>query len=160
VEPSAIIRPSAAYRYSLVRAWERAAPRVCFIMLNPSTADGETDDPTIRRCIGFAKRWGFGRLEVVNLLALRATHPGELRTAVSPVGHRNDAHIARAVRRCERIVVAWGEHRYARGSGRADEVMHMLRGAGALWCLGRTRSGGPRHPLYAPRDRGLALFRI
>lgn len=144
------------YRYALWRVWDRDADRVAFVMLNPSTADARRDDPTIRRCIGFARAWGFGSMEVVNLFAYRTPRPDVLRRASRPVGPENDRHVLRAARRAERVVVAWG----GRGSwrGRDEEVMRMLARGGTIYCIGRTASGHPRHPLYARKELGLVRF--
>src|SRR5689334_18589152 len=104
----ALFDPTGRYRYRLWRQWDPAKPAVAFVMLNPSTADATTDDPTIRRCFGFAQGWGFGRLEVVNLFALRATDPRELARHPDPVGPANDAHIAAALALTDQAVAAWG----------------------------------------------------
>jgi hypothetical protein len=128
-------------------------------MLNPSTADATQDDPTIRRCIGFARAWGYGALEVVNLFACRATDPERLRRVPDPVGPENDRHILRAVRRASETVVAWGN----RGVhlGRHDAVLRLLRRRRvAVHCLGRTQAGHPRHPLYLRTDAPLMPFEI
>jgi hypothetical protein len=153
VRRDAIIDPTGAYRYSLTREWDAALPRVCFCMLNPSTADALRDDPTIRRCIGFARSWGYGSLEVINLFAYRATSPGELRAADDPVGPQNDWHIGQAAGRASLIIVAWGAH----GSFLARDVPVAERLAGAL-CLGMTRTGYPRHPLYVRGDTRPVAF--
>lgn len=118
-------------------------------MLNPSTADARRDDPTVRRCIGFARDWGYGGIEVVNIFALRATDPRELRSARDPIGPRNDAFILRAAAGSP-VVVAWGIH-----GALGDRGVLALKLFGArsrLLALGRTRSGAPRHPLYLRRD--------
>src|SRR5580692_943110 len=137
------------YRYSLWRRLGESRNRVLFIMLNPSTADGTVDDPTIRRCVTFARRWGYGRLEVCNLFAYRATDPRELCRVVNPVGPLNDATIARAAKRADKVVVAWG----VRGvlMHRAGVVLRVLDSK-AVCCLGTTRDGSPRHPLYVRGD--------
>jgi hypothetical protein len=143
--------PTGRYRYSLRRTWDSALPRVAFIMLNPSTADGRADDPTIRRCIGFARRWGYGSLIVVNLFAYRTPSPAVLARASGPVGPDNDRHLRAAWSRSAAIVAAWGVH----GSllGRDLAVMALLaRGRKPLLCLGTTQDGHPRHPLYLPAD--------
>lgn len=144
----AIIDGSGLFRYRLWRALGQPAEgRVLFVMLNPSTADASVDDPTIRRCIGFARRWGAGALDVVNLYALRATDPGELRRAADPVGPDNDRHIVEAAREASIIVCAWGAHPFARR--RAAHVSGLLRAVGTpLECLHVTADGSPRHPLY------------
>lgn len=143
--------PTGRYRYSLSRTWDSALPRVAFVMLNPSTADGRADDPTIRRCIGFARRWGYGSLVVVNLFAYRTPSPAALARALSPVGPDNDRHLRAARSRSAAMVAAWGVH----GAllGRDQAVMALLaRGRKPLLCLGTTRDGHPRHPLYLPAD--------
>jgi hypothetical protein len=122
-----------------------------FVMLNPSTADGEVDDPTIRRCVGFAQTWGYGALEVVNLYAYRTTLPVELGAPADPVGPLNDSRILEADRSCDLVVCAWGNNSMA--VRRAPAVLELFRGAGTpLRCLGLTKSGQPRHPLYLRRD--------
>jgi hypothetical protein len=135
------------YRFLLSRNWDPARASVTFIMLNPSTADEVGDDPTIRRCCGLARAWGFGGLEVVNLFALRATRPRELLAAGDPVGDGNDRAIIEAVGRASLTVAAWGNHGGHRD--RAAQVLGLLAGR-AVHTLGLTRQGQPRHPLYAP----------
>lgn len=143
-----------AYRYRLRRRWAPSRPfdTVAFVMLNPSTADGTEDDPTIRRCVGFARRWGFGALEVVNLYAIRATDPMQIQLArFDPVGPRNNAAILEAVRKADRLVCAWGAHPAVQG--RDLEVFDLLLEAGAVpRALGITKTGYPRHPLYVRAD--------
>ena len=121
-------------------------------MLNPSTADAVRDDPTIRRCIGFARAWGYRRLVVTNLFGLRATLPAALRRAADPVGPRNNQYVMRAARGADRIVCAWGVHG-ALGN-RAAEVLTLLGGF-HVEHLGLTRHGHPRHPLYVPASTPL-----
>lgn len=132
------------YRYRLWRRWDRSRPAVAFVMLNPSTADARRDDPTIRRCIGFARAWGFGGVDVVNLFAYRATDPRELLRVADPVGPRNSRHIQRAGLGAALVVIAWGAHPSAARS--APISLPRAR------CLGLTRTGQPRHPLYLGRD--------
>jgi hypothetical protein len=141
------------YRYSLRRAWSDG-PAVTWVLLNPSTADARVDDPTIRRCIGFSRRWGFGALEVVNLFALRATDPKILPRAPDPVGASNDAALRRALARSAVVVAAWGEH--GRLHGRSARVRRWLPD-GAL-ALGLNASGEPVHPLYVPGNRVAVLL--
>lgn len=137
------------YRYRLWRRWDPSRPVVAFCMLNPSTADEQRDDPTIRRCIGFAHDWGYGGLEIVNLFAFRATDPRDLRLAADPVGRQNDRHLARAARRATLVVTAWGARADVRRARRAMWVLSGQRRS--LAHLGFTRSRRPRHPLYLPR---------
>ena len=119
-------------------------------MLNPSTADESTDDPTIRRCIGFARVWGYGGLEVVNLFALRTTDPRELRLSRDPIGGLNDAYLVDAMTRSAATVIAWGAHGVFRS--RAAAALGLLSPRARLLALGWTNSGEPRHPLYLRRD--------
>ncbi len=141
--------PSTVYRYTLWREWDRDAPRLAWLLLNPSTADADDDDPTIRRCIGFAWRWGFGSIEVVNLYGWRGPKPAALEQAGWPVGSGNDRAVARAVRRADRLVVGWGA--YAARDARWRAVSARLAHT-EMWCLGTTASGQPRHPLYVRAD--------
>lgn len=150
----AVLSPDGLYRYALEREWprtllDRDLGRVLFVMLNPSTADGLRDDPTVRRCVDFAQRWGYSSLTVVNLFAWRATDPRELALVPDPVGPDNDAWIRARATVADRVVAAWG----ARGDllARDRVVLELLRGLGHdVRCLGVTRAGMPRHPLYLP----------
>ena len=115
---------------------------VVFVGLNPSTADETRDDPTTRRCVGFARDWGFARLELVNLFAFAATEPAELRSAPDPVGPGNLDAVAEATGRADLVVCAWGND----GLGpQADAVLDLVA---RPHCLGLTARGAPRHPLY------------
>lgn len=147
---SAELSDCGRYRYRLTRQWARwPRPSVLWIMLNPSTATADVDDPTIRKCIGFSKRWGAGSLEVVNLFAFRATHPRELKRAELPVGEANNAWIARAFEGSHlHRVVAWGAGGGQLARVRAGAIAGLLRGE--LRCLGETNDGDPRHPLMLP----------
>ncbi|NYJ75100.1 DUF1643 domain-containing protein [Allobranchiibius huperziae] len=145
------------HRYRLSRRWgSKGGPTATFIMLNPSTADADVDDPTIRRCIGFARREGCTGLVVVNLYAWRATKPADLWTADDPVGPENDEAISGALRLARLhggpVIAAWGAH--AR-SDRVGAVRELTRGVVALTCLGVTEGGHPRHPLYVRGDQPL-----
>jgi hypothetical protein len=150
---SAVFDASGRYRYRLVRAWARGR-RVAFVMLNPSTADASRDDPTIRRCVGFARAWGFGSLEVVNLFALRTSKPRDLVRAADPVGSANHRYVVRALGRADLVIAAWGGAPLARSR---DPFARLLRGA-PVYCLGRTCAGAPRHPLYVRASTRLVPF--
>jgi len=104
---TAVLSEDKKYRYLLGREWDHNKPCICFVMLNPSTADAEIDDATIRRCTGFARAWGYGSLLVVNLYGLRATHPKALWYDLDPVGPKNDDHIILAVHKTKKVVCAW-----------------------------------------------------
>jgi len=150
VRGTATSSANGAYRYLLTRSFDDAnRDRCLFIMLNPSTADASTDDPTIRRCSAFARSWGFGAMEVVNLFAYRATDPRELRHTPDPVGADNDRNIVVAANRAHLIVAAWGCH--GEHLGRGADVASMV-GREQLHTLGVTKSGEPKHPLYLRRD--------
>lgn len=144
---SAVISDCGVYRYRLSRWWDEGF-RAVFVMLNPSTADAEQDDPTIRRCIGFAKAWKCAGLEVVNLFALRSTDPMALTTYPDPIGPENDKAIRDAIHAPSVVVAAWGVHGRLRGRG--VQVRALV--GNSLYCLGLTRSGHPRHPLYVKAD--------
>lgn len=138
------------YRYRLWRRWAEGAPCV-FIMLNPSTADAERNDPTVERCQRRAVRMGFPAVEVVNLFALRSTDPAALSVADDPIGPGNDAAILAAARGAGMIVAAWGATRVKHFERRGEMVAEALRFRGfPLYALGITKSGAPRHPLYLP----------
>jgi hypothetical protein len=142
------------YRYRLWREWDINKPTVAFVMLNPSTADESEDDPTLRRCINFAKDWGYGRLEVVNLFALRATDPSELREHPNPVGGANNVHLQQVCEAVDKVVAAWGAHGDLQN--RAAEVVEMLDTE--LFALDTTKDGHPNHPLYQPADIDLEKY--
>lgn len=155
--------PCERYRYKLTRSIVTdpravAVPipgvrSVTFVMLNPSTATADVDDPTIRRCIGYATAWGATGLVIVNLFALRATDPRELRKVDDPIGPENDRYIEAAVRQSDLTVCAWGAHGALQD--RALRVIDMLscRGLGGrLYTLTLTASGHPGHPLYLRGD--------
>ena len=145
----ATISDCGLFRYDLVRTWAKDLPTVTFIMLNPSTADGRVDDPTIRRCVGFAKRWKCGTLRVANLFALRSTSPGALYESNDPIGPKNDEAILAAARAATNVTIAaWGVHGVHLDRG--DEVRRLLRSWKIrLYHLGLSvTTGQPRHPLY------------
>lgn len=139
------------YRYVLTRSWNDGDGCCTFIMLNPSTATGEVNDPTIRRCIGYARRWGHDQLRIVNLFALRSTDPKKLYQAVDPVGPENDASILFHCLEAKRVVCAWGVHGVHMNRG--NVVLKMLSDARILpEALAKTKAGIPKHPLYLKSD--------
>jgi len=141
-ERSAVLSDCGTYRYLLTRRWSEG-PLLGWVMLNPSRADALVDDPTIRRCVGFARRWGFAGIVVRNLYALRATDPRELLHHPDPVGPDNHTHLDAAAGDAL-TVCAWG----ARGGTRGGDVAAQLDERGAhLVCLGLTLGAQPRHPL-------------
>lgn len=135
------------FRYALWRQWDMERPSVMLIGLNPSTADAHRNDPTIRRCIGFARDWGYGGVRVLNLFAFRATYPSDLKAARDPIGPRNDEWLQRDAGRCARVVACWG-----------NDGAFQDRSAGVRAMLGKrldviriNASGEPAHPLYLPK---------
>ncbi len=150
VHRSAVLSDDGRYRYRLVRSW-RFGCSIAWIMLNPSTADAEVDDATIRKVVGFSKRWGYGRLVVGNLFALRSRDPKVL--AATPaderVGPDNNGHLVAMMSSCDVTVFAWG----AWGSrhwamDRVEEVYGLVPAGTELLQVGESlQSGHPRHPL-------------
>jgi len=154
----AIISECGQYRYKLTRTWGEEKSAV-FVMLNPSTADASEDDATIRRCIGFAKKWHCGGLIVVNLFAYRATKPTELLSASDPQGPDNFVHVFNAAQGAQFIVCAWGAH--SNLNGQDKKIIACMRRAtnmAHLVCLGTTKYGHPKHPLYLPKDADIEFY--
>lgn len=138
------------YRYVLERDWS-GGRTVVWIMLNPSTADASTDDPTLRRCLAFSKAWGFGTLRIVNLFAWRSPDPADLERVVDPIGPDNDHHIHETARAGDLVVCAWGVG--GKLFDRDQAVLAQLRRAGVeLHALAWTQRGKPTHPLYLSKD--------
>lgn len=146
VGASAVFSDCRLYRYALFRVWNPDRPLVMFVGLNPSTADERANDPTVRRCIGFARSWGYGGLIMANLYAFRATRPADLHAAAAPLGAQTDAWLVRLRARSGLVVAAWGADPGPRLHRPAD-VMDLL---GGLHVLGLTKYQAPRHPLYMP----------
>ncbi|KJK17751.1 hypothetical protein UB46_34660 [Burkholderiaceae bacterium 16] len=150
-EAGCILSDCEQYRYRLWRERDRSRPALGFIMLNPSTADHQVNDPTITRCLQRALAGRYGRLEVVNLFPLRSTDPDELLAHPAPLGdeRKADGAIMDALDRCTLVICAWGAHKAA--PARAAEVLRIVRmcGRGALLHhLGLNQDGSPKHPLY------------
>lgn len=155
METDARISECGLYRYNLWRRW--GSGDICtFIMLNPSTADAHDDDPTIRRCISFAKREECEAIMVMNLFAFRATKPADMEAAEDPIGPENDVQLRDWLRSADRhgwpIIAAWGASKFAEKRGRAVASMCLMQ------CLGTTQSGSPRHPLYVKGDQPLIPY--
>jgi len=158
LERDAVISDCGKYRYLLRRTWDYTKPRALYVMLNPSTADAEVDDATIRSCVRLARSLGYGSFEVVNLFGLRSTDPDILCGLDADIGDRNDVIAHAAIERCDVCICAWGAHRAA--EIRADYMVSMIRQARpAAYCFGRTKSGAPKHPLYIKSGTPLAIYR-
>ena len=152
--------PCKKYRYSLWRTWDQGKGHVMWIGLNPSTADETQNDPTVRRCIGFAQRWGYGGIYMMNLFAFRATDPKVMQAQTDPVGPGNDEHLAAYAMNCKIIVAAWGAFDCTVDRG-AKVINHlMLFGITTLHCLGQSKNGHPKHPLYVPYSQPLVEWRM
>lgn len=145
-ERSAVISPCGQYRYRLGRRWGDG-PTMLWICLNPSIADAEIDDPSVRRMIGFAKSWGFGGFDLGNIFALRSTDPKALYSAADPIGPDNDDHLKAMASGASLVVAGWGAH--GNLVDRGDSVKRMIPG---MKVLGLTKAGEPLHPLYLPKD--------
>ena len=148
--------PCGTYRYRLWRAWDATFPTMTIIGLNPSTADEQEDDMTIRRCINFARREGCGKLLMVNLFAFRATEPKVMMKAVDPIGPENDAALVLPLSTSKIVIAAWSIHGGHRGRDR--EVWGMLKNAWPV-CLGITKNGHPRHPSRIAADTPLVEYK-
>ena len=154
----AVLSADGLYRYRLWRIWDDLRPLMVWVMLNPSTADADVDDPTIRKCMSFAKAHRHGGIIVVNLFAWRATDPKALPTVTDPIGPENDEHIHWAVKAplMATVVAAWGANKFA--AKRAARVKTMIRGYGRpLHCFRQTAT--PWHPLYLPLSSPLEALR-
>jgi hypothetical protein len=151
----AIFSDCEQYRYRLWREWDTRLPTICFLMLNPSTADEQVNDPTIARCESRAVAMGCGRLDVVNLFPWRSTDPDQLLIWIDPLGpaRKADGAIMDAIERSSTVVCAWGSHRAA--TERAADVLRMIRITGyhgRLFHLGLNQDGSPKHPLYIAKS--------
>ena len=144
------------YRYSLWRSWDPSAGTCLFLMLNPSTADANNDDPTIAKCIRYAKSWGYGTLLVGNLFAFRAADKQVMKRQTDPVGPRNDESLLRLIQRANITIAAWGTD--GGHLGRARAVLDILEPFGEIHCLRRNMNGTPGHPLYLPEHLRPVLF--
>ena len=135
------------YRYTLSRTWDSTKPTVLFIGLNPSIADENIDDPTITRCINFAKDWGYGTLLMANLFAFRSTYPKEIYLIDDPIGKDNDYYLLECVKQSDLIIACWGSNGTHMDS---EKIIKEL--VPNLYCLQKNKNGTPHHPLRLPRN--------
>ena len=167
---SATFSPCRKYRYSLTRTWDDGLGKVCFLGCNPSTADETINDPTVTRCINFAKDWGFGTMEMLNIFALRSTDPKELYKSAEPVSppyklqdglftftDYNDLAILKSCSDSDLIVCCWGNH--GKYLHRGELVTAMLKYR-TIMCLGITKQGYPKHPLYLRADTKPIVYKM
>jgi hypothetical protein len=165
--PTAEISSCGKYRYELTRTFH-SGPTLGFVMLNPSTADALIDDPTIRKCRGFAMKHGYGKIQICNLFGLRATDPKDLRfvlnTKQDAIGPRNEHFICKMIDEVETIVLAWGNDSIFHNKAARMQRDRVIQGitdhhnAGSICCFGMTVGGNPIHPLYVPYDNALPPF--
>jgi hypothetical protein len=148
---SAVISEDGLYRYELRRVWDPLKPLINFVLLNPSKADAQIDDQTVRRLIRFARTWGFGGIIVTNLYAYRSTNPRKLWDVIDPVGPENERYLKAAAQEADKVVCAWGANASLE---RAEDVRRLLLHArdgafipNVLYCFGKTKGLGPKHPL-------------
>ncbi|MBA7649749.1 hypothetical protein ES703_57547 [subsurface metagenome] len=153
LESKASFSEDRLYRFTLYRRWAESGDEILFIGLNPSTADEAHNDPTVRRCINFARDWGYHGVWLGNIFAWRATYPDGLDGVHEPVGRGNNLCLKLMARRCAKVVYAWGDH--GQYMGRGCQVVDML---GPGWCFGINKTGEPRHPLYLPRNAQLIRY--
>jgi hypothetical protein len=155
---AAIISKCGVYRYALERRWDRDRPYLMYVMLNPSTADHQKDDNTIRRCTGFAKAFGYGGILVANLYAYRTPHPAALKDAyrrgTDIIGPWNNKYLLKLAKQADNVVCAWGQ--LGPISGRAKEVFEMF--PRPVYALAFTKKGYPRHPLMLPNSSKMEFY--
>ena len=160
MEQSATLSDDGIYRYDLTRAWKEGATAL-WVMLNPSTADADADDPTVNAAVQFSEKAAggrFGRVLIVNLFALRTTSPARLKEHPDPVGPQNDATIARLAAQADVVILGWGEQG-ALYPDRVQTVLRLLAGK-PLYCLGTTAKRQPRHPQRLTRATPFIPFDV
>lgn len=156
IKGDAIFDATGAYRYWLKREWNSALDTIIYIMLNPSEANAEQDDRAVLRCIDFAKQWGFGALEIVNLFAIHSRYPSILKDADDPIGPENDHYIIKAAKHADKIIAAWG-----------NDGAYMKRNLSVLqslceydlYCMGQTLNNHPKYPARLPSNTTYIKFR-
>lgn len=142
-ESGAVLSYDKKYRYALWRRWDPTLKTIMFIMLNPSTADETKNDPTIHKCMEYAKRWGYGTLLVGNVYAYRSSDPRVLSTIQNPIGELCDSYIYEMAKHSDMIIAAWGNNIIS------DNRVNAIRAiTGKLYCLEKSKSRHPKHPLY------------
>lgn len=150
----AIFSPCMHFRYALWRQWSPDLPTIAFCMLNPSIADAFILDPTVTRCVNYAKEWGYGELIVLNIFAFRSTDPAALYDFINPIGCNNDFYISQVYNKVDKVIMGFGNHGELIGRGR--EVLARIRSK--AYYLKLNKSGLPSHPLYLKADLGPRKF--
>jgi hypothetical protein len=159
---TAELNPERTYRYLLGRQWNHGLNLLTFIMLNPSTADENVDDPTIRRCIGYGQALNFDGLYIVNLFAYRSKNPGDLLKVPDPIGNpNNDYWIKFAIMHSSLVIAAWGSSEPMIRQNtrfRKYEVEKLVNKD--IYCLRFNRDGNPSHPLMLPNGLQPKIYKI
>ncbi len=147
MKTDAILSKNRKYRYVLSRIWDESKPTVMIIGLNPSTADETENDPTIIKCIDFAKSWGYGGVYMLNLFGFRATKPKDMFNTDEPIGQDNDKYIEEYSKICDKVICAWGND----GSykNRSKDILSKIENT---YYLKLNQTGEPAHPLYLKGD--------
>jgi len=162
IERSAVFSPDKVYRYSLTRMWQNNLPTLFVVMLNPSIADEHKDDPTIRNVMVFAQRHKYGSVVIANLHALVSTDPKALLRASDPLGPDNKTTLFGIVDQAKlevgSILCAWGANQFISNNIDLDFIQYARAHHVRLVCLGKTKSGAPRHPLYTPYSQPFEEF--
>ncbi|MBS0631185.1 MAG: DUF1643 domain-containing protein [Verrucomicrobia bacterium] len=153
-----VFSPDRLHRYTLIHRWDELINPdhgIAWICLNPSTADENQLDPTLRRIRGFSMDWGYSHFVMLNAFAFRATDPADMKASADPVGPENDKWIKHWAARVDRVMLGWGEH-----GAHLDRHTHLLKllDPKKTYCLGRNASGQPKHPLYVAAATRPALF--
>jgi hypothetical protein len=150
VVSQAVYSPCRHYRYMLHRRWEHASDRsIMFVMLNPSTATEDVDDPTVRKCRSYASRWGYNHLIIGNIMAYRATDPGMLRRVSDPIGPENHQHLRHAIGTYQPMLIcAWGSLPKRLMHAETAVIALLREVAVTPYALRMNASGSPGHPLY------------
>ncbi len=143
IKSDAIFSEDNIHRYALIHEWELDRPSLMIISLNPSAEDGELNNPTIRRCIGFAKRWGFGRLFITNLFSFKTSSPKDLFNSENPIGNKNDYWLKKLSKKVDKVVLAYGNH--GKFKNRHEEILKIIHDP---YCIKKSKTGMPMHPLY------------
>lgn len=146
MKTDAIFSPCRQYRYAYYNEWDASKPKVMFIGLNPTDMDENQSNPTLRRCINFAKDWGYGGLYVTNLFARLALTPEQLKIAQEPIGQENNDWLIKLAKECDLIIAAWGND--GKHLNRSAEMKQLIP---KMMCLKINQSGEPAHPLYQPK---------
>ncbi|WIV68384.1 DUF1643 domain-containing protein [Natrialbaceae archaeon AArc-T1-2] len=153
-DATAVISDDGEYRYRLSRTWDEERPVLAFLMVNPSSADGDNDDRTITRCVKYANGMGFGKLVVANLFAVRSSDPAAIDTHPEPIGPENERYLRATCDKADRVIAGWGRHGAKRGRGRDVATAVDVE----LYALDTTAAGHPCHPGRMPYDTTIERF--